>query len=161
VNVVLSALLAWGVFDLHAQTLQTDELPADTLIVMQRGACEHRCAVYNVIIFADGSVIFDGRAYVRRAGMMRTNISRGAVRNLLDTARTIRFFDLKKRYTPGGADGCTSVRSDAPTAILSVSSAGRSNTVVHYHGCSGEDSTQLTQFEDKIDAAVNSGRWVK
>jgi Domain of unknown function (DUF6438) len=131
------------------------------LIVLQRGACEHRCAVYKVIIFADGSVIFDGRSYVRRTGVIRASIGLEAVRKLLDETAAIRFFDLRQRYAPGQPSGCDSSQSDAPTAIISVNSAGKSNTVIHYHGCAGADSNRLTQLEDEIDMAVNTGRWVK
>jgi hypothetical protein len=143
------------------QPATTDELPADTVLILQRGACEHRCPVYNLIIFADGSVIFDGRAYVRRPGLTRTTIGRDVVRRLLDTAQSIGFFTLKDRYLPGGPDGCVPAASDAPTAVVTVSSQGRSQTVVHHHGCSGEASKSLAQFEAGIDAAVNSSRWVR
>ena len=160
--VACALLLAGGASRVEGrQVLKTDELPADTLIALQRGACEHRCAVYKVIIFADGSVIFDGRSYVRRAAVIRANISLEAVRKVLNEAAAIRFFDLKRRYAPGEASGCDLVQSDAPTAIISVSSAGKSNTVVHYHGCAGADSNRLMQFEAEIDAAVNVSRWVK
>jgi uncharacterized protein DUF6438 len=151
-----SPVHAWG-----WQTVTSNELPADTLIVLQRGACEHRCAVYKVIIFADGSAIFDGRHYVRRPGVIRTSISLEALRELLDDAAALRFFDLKDRYAPGTANGCDSVKSDAPTAIVSISSDGKSKTVVHHHGCAGAESERLMQFEEKIDGAVKTARWVK
>jgi Domain of unknown function (DUF6438) len=67
-----------------AQTLKTNEL--DTLIVLQRGACERRCAVYKVIIFADGSVVFDGRSYVRRPGLAKTKHQPGDIGQLIDEA---------------------------------------------------------------------------
>jgi hypothetical protein len=151
---VWSAVAGWG------QTVKTDEQPADTLIVLERGACEHRCAVYNVIIFADGSAIFDGRHYVRRPGVVRTRISLEALGKLLDEAAALRFFDLKDRYAPG-MNGCDSMKSDAPSAVISISSGGKSKTVVHYHGCGGSESDRLIQFEASIDKAVNTVRWVK
>jgi hypothetical protein len=144
-----------------SQTLNTNELTPDTLIVLQRGACEHRCAVYKAIIFADGSVIFDGRHYVRRPGLVRTSISLEALRQLLDEAVALRFFDLKERYGFGTATGCDSIQSDAPNAIISVSSGGTSKTVLHHLGCVGPESERLKHFEEKIDKAVNSAKWVK
>ena len=153
---ICSAVQAWS-----APALKTNELPADTLIVLQRGACEHRCAVYKVIIFADGSVIFEGRSYVRRSGLVRSNISLETLRRLLDEAAALRFFDLKERYGDGSAVGCDTIRSDAPTAVVSISSAGTSKTVVHYLGCVGAESERLRQFEEKIDKTVNAARWIK
>ena len=152
-----SVVQAWS-----SQTLKTNELAADTLIVLQRGACEHRCAVYKVIIFADGSVIFDGRHYVRRPGLVKASLSLESLRQLLDEAAVLRFFDLKDRY--GGdidATGCDSVQSDAPSAIVSISSGGRSKTILHHHGCVGAESQHLKQFEETIDKAVNTAKWVR
>ena len=156
-----SLLIGSAVQTSSAPALKTNELPADTLIVLQRGACEHRCAVYKVIIFADGSVIFEGRSYVRRSGLVRSNISLEVVRQLLDEAAAMRFFDLKERFGDGSATGCDSSRSDAPTAIVSVGSAGTSKTVVHDLRCVGAESERLRQFEEKIDKAVNAARWIK
>jgi hypothetical protein len=154
-------LLVWSaVAACGWQTLKTNEQPADTLIVLERGACEHRCAVYNVIIFADGSAIFDGRHYVRRPDVVRTRISLDALGKLLDEAAALHFFDLKDRYAPGTV-GCDSAKPDAPTAIVSISSGGKSKTVVHHQGCSGSDSDRLLQFEVNIDRAVNTVSWVK
>jgi hypothetical protein len=145
--------LAWQV--------QSDELPPDTIIVLQRGACERRCAVYNVIIFADGSVIFDGRHYVRQVGVVKSSVTRETLAGLLHDANALHFFDLKDRYGYGSSAGCDSIRSDAPSAILTIASAGRSKTVLHHHGCVSTDADRLTAFEDKIDKAVNAVRWIK
>jgi hypothetical protein len=144
-----------------APILRTNELPADTLIVLQRGACERRCAVYNIAIFADGSVIFDGRHYVRQAGLAKTTITREAVRQLLEEAMSLGFFQMKARYGFGDTADCEMLRSDAPTAVLSISSDGMAKTIVHNQGCVGPTSEGLKKFEERIDKAVNSTRWVK
>ena len=57
--------------------------------------------------------------------------------------------------------GCDSMRPDAPTAILTIASAGRSKTVLHHHGCVNADADRLKELEDKIDKAVNAVRWIK
>jgi hypothetical protein len=161
--VVLARVIACAVLSMSAgrgQTVKTDELPADTLIVLQRGACEHRCPVYKVAIFSDGSAIFDGRSYVRRAETVRTRLALDAIGKLLGEAKAAGFFDLADRYLPDAA-GCETPKSDAPTAILSISAGGKAKTIVHYRGCGGPDSARLTQLEDHIDLAVNSARWVK
>ena len=143
------------------QTVKTDELPPDTLIVLQRGACEHRCAVYNVIIFADGSVIFDGRHYVRQAGLVKSTITREALHQLLGEFTAAHFFDLKERYGYGTDEGCDSIKSDAPSAIVSITSGGKAKTVLHHHRCVAADSDLLKRLEDKIDQAVNTAKWIK
>jgi hypothetical protein len=148
--------LAWG-----AQTLDSNALPADTLIFLHRGACEHRCPVYNIVIFSDGTAIFDGRSYVRRRDVIRTRIGLDATRSLIDEAKTLGFFDLKERYLPGVVTGCSATKPDAPTAIASVSVGGMAKTIIHYQGCEGTESKQLGKFEQDIDRAINSSSWTK
>ena len=60
---------------LLGQVVKTNESSPDTLITLQRGACEQRCAVYRLVIFADGTVIYEGRHFVRRTGLIRSGIS--------------------------------------------------------------------------------------
>ncbi len=144
-----------------AETIKTDQLPGDTLIVLRRGACEHRCAVYNVIIFADGSAIFDGRHYVRRASLIKTKIPLEELGRLLGEAAALGFFEMPARYEPNAGAGCSSSKSDAPVAILSISTGGKSHTVVHYLGCEGSESERLARFEEQIDRAVNAAQWVR
>jgi hypothetical protein len=143
------------------QTVKTDELPPDTLIVLQRGACEHRCAVYKIVIFADGSVIYDGLSYVRRPGLVKSNISLEALGNLLREAQAAHFFELKARYGYGATDGCDSIRSDAPAVTLSIATGGQSKVILHHLRCVSAESDRLKQLEDSIDSSVNSARWIK
>ncbi|HEY0439484.1 MAG TPA: DUF6438 domain-containing protein, partial [Xanthobacteraceae bacterium] len=68
--IVVGLLAAVG----HAAAQPTDA-PADTVIALERGACERRCAVYSVTIRGDGSVTYEGRHYVRTTGIKRSRIS--------------------------------------------------------------------------------------
>ena len=143
-------------------TLRTDEQPADTLIVLQLGACERHCPVYRLAIFADGSTLFEGRYYVRRAGVVRGRISLESLAQLLAEADALQFFKLKDRYVPGdpGSD-CAAAKSDGPTAVLTISARGRAKTVQHYRGCAGTDPERLTKFENGIAEAANVTKWIR
>jgi hypothetical protein len=153
--VLFSVTQTWGL------TVKSNEPPADTLIVLQRGACEHRCAVYAVIIFADGSAIIDRQHYVRRRTLTKTTIGLDSLDELLKEAGAIHFFSMRDRYVSDPPNGCEVAQSDAPTTILSVSSGGQSKTVIHNRGCIGHDSEELTHFEDRIDKAVDAPGWTK
>ncbi|MEP7364735.1 MAG: DUF6438 domain-containing protein [Acidobacteriota bacterium] len=146
--------------DLGSQVVVSDELSQDTLIVLQRGACERRCAVYNLILFSDGSAIFDGRHYVGKPGLTKTTVSREAVGKLLDEAAALKFFDLPEKYVPG-SPGCNAAPSDAPTAVLTISARGRTKTVLHHLACKTGDAGKLAALEEKIDKTLNTVRWVK
>ena len=143
-------------------TSQHERAAVDTLVVVRRGACEHRCPVYNLVIFSDGSFLFDGRAYVRRLGVTKGSIPLEALAELSEAATRLRFFDLPAAVgiaTGGGDPACTSIRSDRPQVVVSISTGGQSHTVRHDQRCVSETSERLTQFEDRIDQVVGTARF--
>lgn len=143
------------------QVIKTNESAPDTLITLQRGACEQRCAVYRLIIFADGAVIYEGQHFVRRTGLIKSGISPEVLSKLINDLATGGFFQLEANYGYGNTDHCDSIDSDGPAAILSVSNQGRSKMVLHNHRCVGPVPNRLTELEDKVDRAVGTVKWIK
>lgn len=143
------------------QAVKTNQSAPDTLITLQRGACEQRCAVYRLMIFADGTVIYDGQHFVRRTGLIRSGISPEVLSKLLHDLETGGFFRMENNYGYGNTDRCKSIDPGEPMAILSVSNQGRSKTVLHNHGCAGPIPSRLTDLEDKVDRAAGTVKWIK
>jgi len=143
------------------QAVKSNEPAPDTLITLQRGACEMRCAVYRLVIFADGTVIYEGRHFVRRTGMIRSGISPEVLSKLINDLEAGGFFELEANYGYGNADRCESTDADGPAAILSVSNKGRSKTVLHHHRCVGPVPNRVTELKDKVDRAVGTVKWIK
>ena len=144
-----------------AQAAKSGSPSPDTVIVLDRGACERRCAVYRIVIFADGSVIYDGRYFVRHPGLIHSAIAPETLAGLLADLDTGGFFQLESNYGYGNRDHCDSFEPGEPAAILSVSSNRRAKTVLHNHGCAGAASKHLTELEDMVDRAVGAGKWIK
>jgi hypothetical protein len=136
-------------------------VPADTVISLQRDACERRCAVYKVTIRADGTVIFDGQYFVRRTGRLSAKVSPAEVRGLINEFMAADYFSLKDEYSTSAADPCAANPSDAPTATTSLVIGGRSKSVVHDHHCIGPVADRLTALENKIDKVAGSVRWIR
>jgi hypothetical protein len=143
------------------QTVKTNEAAPDTLITLQRGACEKRCAVYRLVIFADGTVIYEGQYFVRQTGLIKSSVSPEVLAKLIGDLETGGFFQLGGNYGYGNTGGCDSIDSDGPAAILSVSNKGRSKTVLHHHRCVGPVPNRVTELEDKVDRAVGAAKWIK
>jgi uncharacterized protein DUF6438 len=143
------------------QTVKGSEPSADTLIVLQRGACEQRCAVYRVAIFADGTLIYQGRHFVRQSGLIKSVIPVEVLNNLIHDFEAAGFFQLEDNYGYASKEHCESIDAGEPTAILTFSNQGRSKTVLHNHGCVGRGTKQLTELEDKVDHAVGTIKWIK
>lgn len=159
--IIFVVLLAAAVQPKCAQRSQQRQVPPDTLIVLDRGACEQRCAVYRLVVFADGTVIYEGRYFVRRAGIIRSSIPPEALARLLASLDAGGFFSMEDNYGYGNKEHCDALEPGEATAILTVSSGGRSKTILHSHGCSGKASSRLTGLEDDVDRAVGTARWIK
>jgi uncharacterized protein DUF6438 len=160
ISIFLTLAFANAVLSL-GQVARSNETPPDTLIVLQRGACEQRCAVYRVVIFADGTVIYEGRHFVRKAGLIKSGVSFDVLSKLMTDLEASGFFQLDDNYGYGNKQHCNSLDSGEPSAILSVSSQGRSKTILHNHGCTGQIPSRLTELEDKVDRAVGTVKWIK
>jgi hypothetical protein len=134
-------------------------IPDDLVISMQRGNCEGGCPVYRILIFANGDVIWQGRARVAKLGAALGTIERDQIRTLIERFESADYFKLENIYGFRGS-GCTSQKPDTPMVITSLSMGGIAKTLSHHDGCVGEVSEKLTAIEDSIDKAVNAGRWI-
>lgn len=134
-------------------------IPKDTVIMMQRGNCEGGCPVYRVVIFADGDVLWQGRARVARSGVLLSHIDPDQVRSLIDEFRAIDYLHLENIYDFKGK-GCQSSKPDMPIVITSFAIEGESRTLMHHDGCVGEMSDKLKALENKIDKVVNTAPWI-
>jgi len=158
---MILALACASVTPSLGQAVRADEPAPDTLISLQRGACEMRCAVYRLVIFADGTVIFEGRHFVRQTGIVRSGISPQVLSKLVNDLEKGGFFELEGNYGYGNNDRCDSINPDGPAAILTVSNKGRAKTVLHHHRCMGPVPNRVTELEDKVDRAVGTAKWIK
>ena len=134
-------------------------IPDDLVISMQRGNCEGGCSVYRILIFANGDVIWQGRARVAKVGVVLVTIERDQIRALLEGLESADYLHLENIYGFRG-NGCTSQKPDMPMVITSLSMGGLAKTLSHHDGCVGEVSEKLMALEDSIDKAVNAERWI-
>jgi Domain of unknown function (DUF6438) len=136
-------------------------VPPDTLITLERTVCYGTCPIYKMTISSNGSVVFEGRRFVKKVGTAKSAISQEQLRVLLAAFEKIRYFELRDRYEQP-EDGCEQWVTDNPSAITSLTLNGKSKSVRHYHGCSGiEVLTELGKLEQAIDDAVNSAQWIR
>jgi len=136
-----------------------EEIPRDLVIVLDRGFCFGTCPEYKLTISANGSVEFRGRHYVKKKGIVRTTISREQLKHLVAEFEKAKYFTLRDRYV-NKEDGCAARLSDNPTVNTSITIAGKTKSVKHYHGCKGPPALKrLTALENKIDEVVNASQW--
>ena len=132
------------------------------MILLQRGGCERRCAVYRVVLFGDGTGIFDGEYYVNRPGVVRLRVPVQRISAFIEQAIGRGFFNMRAEYGISDSTGCSSFdNDDAPIAVITISAAGHAKTVVHHHRCIGDDTNRLTVLEDDVDKIVNAASLIR
>ena len=152
---VAFALVALGA-SLHSQTTPA-AIPDDFAITLARTSCFGACPVYSVSVDAKGTVTYEGKKFVRVTGHQSDQIPVSQVAALAATVERIRFFELNDEYRViRNADGTTSMVTDLPTTLVTVTIGGRTKRIEDYFGA--PDS--LKQFEAQIDEAARTKRWV-
>ena len=155
--VIVSTTVSGGQTEPKAIYLNT--VPDDTIVTLQRGACEHRCAAYKLIIFGDGVLIWVGEDHVRQMGVVKSKVNVEELKKMLEEFTAAGYFNLESEY--GKTDeGCTSTVRREPVVISSVASGGLSKTIIHHHRCIGAIPDKLTALEDRIDQLAHSSRWI-
>jgi len=126
------------------------------VITLARSVCFGTCPAYNLEIYEDGKVVYEGKDFVKKKGIARSQITKQELAHLVEQFTKINYFDLKSE------PDCPERWTDHPSAITSLKWNGQQNAVQHYHGCRGSEVLkQLTELEDKIDTAVNSKQWIE
>ena len=85
-------------------------------IVLERTKCYGTCASYRMTVHADGSYIWEGRAYVLMKGIRRGRIGQKTFEAALQLLKEARYLEFKDAYL-GGKD-CSIWATDNPTTII-------------------------------------------
>lgn len=146
-----------------ATALSETELTKDVEITLERSVCFGSCPDYKLTISGDGTVVFEGREFVKTKGTIKSKISPEKVRQIIKEFENADYFSLKDKYQTE-ADGCPETWTDNPTAITSITINGKSKSIIHYYGCQEKNSIYpkaLTELESKIDEIVETKQWIK
>ena len=138
---------------------QSEGIPDDLLITLERTACYGTCPIYKLIIKADGSILFEGERFTKTKGKAEGEISKEKVRKLIEEFKKVDYFNLNGKYD------CYQM-TDNPSAVTSIQINGKKKSIDHYHGCGdGNDKfekelSKLTELENNIDEIVGTQKWV-
>jgi hypothetical protein len=102
-------------------------------------------------------VTYEGEKFVRVVGRQTARIDMAVVAKLLAHAERIHFFDMRNAYRAvEKPDGSTTVVTDLPTKIVTVTVNRRTKRVEDYV----DAPDALEKFEEAIDEAAGTQRWV-
>lgn len=120
---------------------------------LERTRCFGTCPSYSIEVHGDGTVLYDGVAFVAVSGEHRGQTSQQTVLKMLDAFRAADYFSLHDDYR--------SLVTDNPTYTTSIQFDGHSKKVVDYVGRGVGMPPAVTKLEDTIDELSDSARWTK
>ena len=126
---------------------------SDVVITLERTVCFGVCPEYQLTVYGSGTVVYEGKRFVRIEGKRTIAISEDKVRQLLSEFKRIDYFSLDDSYEEHMA-------TDMPSVFTSLTVDGKTKTVRHYHGDFSAPK-ELTELEDRIDEIIDSNQWIK
>jgi hypothetical protein len=130
----------------YAATGGRGNIPDDFSITLSRGPCFGFCPIYDVTVFADGSVQFEPGFNRGEIGEPKSNVSEAEVKELYDGVKTMDFFNLNDRYSN---DNIT----DLPSATIAVKLNGKTKSIYMY-GLEEDIPDPLEDLTELIDQTV-------
>jgi hypothetical protein len=124
----------------------------NVVITLKRSACFGICPTYNLTIYGNGTVIYEGTTNVNMTGIQISNITEDNLRLLISEFKKIDYFSLNETEIAGH------VVYDAPMFTTSLTINGKIKTIKHYETAVPK---QLTDLENKIDEIVTSSQWIE
>jgi hypothetical protein len=145
-----------------------EPIPEDTVITLEvnpatgiadKHGCYH-CVRYKIIIFEDGTVIYDGIDSVGKLGIERLKISSDNLREIIEEFESVQFFKLEQTYDVDGNDCSNPIESTR--VIISIQSGGRMKTIRYYYPClpKGDEIFRLSRLQEKIEDIAGIEKWV-
>ena len=144
IGLVVSFALQFG----PAATYPPSKSINNVVITLERTVCFGSCPDYSLIVYGNGTLIYEGRNFVEVIGRQSSNISQEHVQELVRAFYVKGYFTLQDEYS--------APVTDLPTTTTSISIDGRYKQVINYYGA----PEQLIELENMIDDIAESERWV-
>ena len=124
----------------------------EALVQMTRGACVAHCPVYQVAIFSDGAVIYEGQQSVGVIGVRQKSIPSASLQEIIERFEKVHFVDLPEH--------CCDQKStrDCPSVTIAYG-VGRARRILEHGQCSDGAPAELTDLEGRIDELVGVAKW--
>jgi Domain of unknown function (DUF6438) len=127
--------------------------PGETFIAVSSGTCSGNCPVYELYLFDDGRVVFNGRKGTKKVGVWNKKVSPDVYAELLTTIVRTKVLDEEiKRGT------CLKGRSML-IVMRSASEAGDVRTVSLNSGCEGY-ADLVKQIEGQFIDSTGVANWL-
>ena len=140
--------------------------PSIDSLVLERTICFGFCPAYRLRISSVEQIRFESRNRGDSSRVAIDTAPPGTFASLVAKGRAAGFYNLPSNITEDRTL-CSLVRTDAPTAIITIFAKDTVVRVSDYHGCqttemkSAPAIERLRGFESEIDSLLRSSRWVR
>lgn len=124
------------------------------LASLQRTACYGWCPTYELTVYEDGRVEYEGREYVKTKGKVSSKLDPAKLQALREAYRAAQFFSLGNYPYVSKTDP-----TDGPSAVLYYAEGGHAKVVEHYRG-SKLAPTSLATLESSFDSLLDVQQWI-
>ncbi len=115
---------------------------SSSLISMKRTPCYGTCPQYQVTIFSNGSIKYEGKRYVDKIGCFHSKLSKKKIENIISLVNKINYFKLDSEYL--------SNVTDLPSVVTQVSINGKNYRILDEKF----SETKLNILYDEIDKLI-------
>lgn len=122
------------------------------LASLERTTCYGNCPYYEVKVYSNGIITYNGKQNVEYIGLHQGAISQTQIRQLLDKAKSIGYVYLDNKYPTKGLGII-----DFPVCITSIKEGGNKKMIYNRN-----DSPQrLVEYQDFFDELIEEIEWKK
>jgi hypothetical protein len=122
-------------------------------ITLRRTRCFGTCPSYSLTVSGDGSVVYNGEAYVHYCGEIRGHVAQESVRQLVQLFKRADYFNTFDRYAMSMTDGTT--------FTTSIAFDDKSKSVADYSGLWVGMPESVMDIEDGLAHLAGPKVWAK
>ena len=123
------------------------------VVSLSRSVCFGMCPVYEVTLYDDGTLEYEGKEYVKSIGHKTTTIDRAAIAKV---KQAIANSGIQKL----GTHCCDCMEmTDHPSAVIGFDADGTWKTIRDYHGCTKTPGT-VRELEETLDKLLGTVTFV-
>lgn len=121
------------------------------VITISGSACYGDCPVFDLMLFADGTLIFNGQENVQAKGIRKLFVPKSIFTAAIGLINEYKFYNFKDAYFSKEIGGCADELTDQPSKTIQVQYNNKIKVVVHDLGCKGFYREQnLIDLESKL-----------
>jgi ankyrin repeat protein len=123
------------------------------VMTLTRTSCLGSCPYYEITVYGDGTVVYNGTRFVAIKGRHQCTISETSVRELVTAFRDADYYSLRDKYVFDA--------TDLPTYISSIEIDGQSKEVTDYAGETIGMPLAVSDLETTIDRLSGAKGWTE